>query len=1122
MLSEESRISLPDAPRSEAENPVAAWQQDVVIDTYAPLDPSRYPLYLDRRVYQGSSGRVYPMPFHERIDAHKVPRAWQAVHLENAWVRLMILPELGGRIHVGLDKTRGYDFFYRNNVIKPALVGLAGPWLSGGVEFNWPQHHRPATFLPVDVTIERDPDGSVTVWCADLDPFARLKGMHGIRLRPDSAVVELRGRLYNRTDDVQTFLWWANVAAPVNDRYQSFFPEDVHHVADHAKRAIVEFPRARGRYYGVDYQGRVDGAHPDADRIDWYRNIPVPTSYMCVDSQGDFFGGYDHGARAGLVHWADHRVSPGKKQWTWGNGPFGWAWDRNLTDGDGPYIELMAGVFTDNQPDFTFLAPGETKTFTQCWYPIQDIGPAHIATTDVAVHLEAQAGSARVSLGVAATARRANLRVSLLDDRGTSVWGVQDDVAPGAPMVADVVLPDGADVQALTLVVDHEGTELLRWRRGDEPEGARPEPATEPPAPADIATVEELYLTGVHLEQYRHATRAPEPYWEEALRRDPGDSRVCVALAARRYRAGRLLEAEQLLRTAISRLTSRNPNPQDGEAFYRLGLALRDLGRPDEAYDALAKATWSAPWRAPGWTAMARLDLAAGRPARALETVDLVLTVEAEHLQALALRALALRMLGRHGDAVLASARRIDPLDWFTRDLAGECLDVDAQVLVDVALEYASCGRTDDALRLFDAATKQETDRPVLGQVRVGPMAGYHKARVLDAAGRSTEADDAMRDARAADDTWCFPGRLADALTLRWVTERAPQDTRAWALLGHWLYAQGRHEDAVNAWRRGDPDDVVVARNLGMAAWNVLGSPTEAVRWYEHAMEVAPTDARLLSERDQLARRCGEDARTRLARLEERLELVVQRDDLCAQRAMLQVLVGAPADAVELLSERQFQPWEGGEGVVLAAWDLAHLALAHEHLAAGDGWAAECDVRSALEPPSNLGEGRHLLANRADLLLVLGDALALQGDREGARRLWADAGAVEGDFLEMAPTDISEKSVYSALAWRRLGEEAKAEALLSRMEAAAAIAEADEGRIDYFATSLPALLLFTDDLAASRRVTASILRAQVAVLRGVGAGIERLLLPVVQVDPCNVHAHLLRTTLAQAAVDLRG
>src|SRR5690606_5277578 len=153
-------------------------------------------------------------------------------------------------------------------------------------------------------------------------------------------------------------------------------------------------------YYGVDYPALAE-ADPGADRIDFYGNVQVPTSYMITDTVDDFFGGYDHDVQAGFVHWADRAIAPGKKMWTWGDGPVGQAWDRHLTDSDGPYVELMAGVFTDNQPDFTWLRSGETRTFNQYWYPIQDIGPAVQATLDAAVGLEVD-GSA-VRLGVATT-----------------------------------------------------------------------------------------------------------------------------------------------------------------------------------------------------------------------------------------------------------------------------------------------------------------------------------------------------------------------------------------------------------------------------------------------------------------------------------------------------------------------------------------------------------------------------------------------------------------------------------------------------------------------------------------------------------------------------------------------
>ncbi len=111
----------------------------------------------------------------------------------------MVLPELGGRIQRAYDKTNGYDFVYYNHVIKPALVGLTGPWISGGIEFNWPQHHRPTTYLPVDYAVAEHEDGSKTVMINDVDQMYGTKGIASFTLYPDKAYIEIRGQLYNRT-----------------------------------------------------------------------------------------------------------------------------------------------------------------------------------------------------------------------------------------------------------------------------------------------------------------------------------------------------------------------------------------------------------------------------------------------------------------------------------------------------------------------------------------------------------------------------------------------------------------------------------------------------------------------------------------------------------------------------------------------------------------------------------------------------------------------------------------------------------------------------------------------------------------------------------------------------------
>ncbi|MEG2584589.1 MAG: DUF5107 domain-containing protein, partial [Oscillospiraceae bacterium] len=344
---------------------------------------------LEKRVYQGSSGKVYPHPVNEAISDEKIDKVYKAIFLENDYLQIMILPEIGGRIQRALDKTNNYDFVYYNHVIKPALVGLAGPWISGGIEFNWPQHHRPSTYDPVDYKIVENNDGSKTVWVSEIEKMYHTKGMAGFTLYPDKAYLEIKGQLYNPTDTTQTFLWWANPAVPVNENTQSIFPPDVHAVMDHGKRDVSKFPIATGTYYKMDYSEGVD--------ISRYKNIPVPTSYMAYHSDFNFIGNYDHGLNAGLLHVADHHVNPGKKQWTWGCGDFGKAWDRNLTDDDGPYIELMTGIFTDNQPDFSFLAPYEEKTFTQYFMPYKDVGAVKNATIDAAINLEVVDGFANIS-----------------------------------------------------------------------------------------------------------------------------------------------------------------------------------------------------------------------------------------------------------------------------------------------------------------------------------------------------------------------------------------------------------------------------------------------------------------------------------------------------------------------------------------------------------------------------------------------------------------------------------------------------------------------------------------------------------------------------------------------------
>jgi len=1151
--------------RQESDQAVVVRQEEVVLPTYLPAAPDKHPMFLERRVYQGSSGRVYPLPFTDRIADRPVDRKWKAVWIENEFLRVLVLPEIGGRVHAIQDRTNGYDLIYNQQVIKPALVGLAGPWISGGIEFNWPQHHRPATFLPVDFTVEEGADGSKTLWCSDHDPMARMKGMHGICLHPGRAVVELKVRAYNRTPLVQTFLWWANVATRVHEGYQSFFPPDVYCVADHARRSMSEYPLARGTYYGVNYGQRGREGVPESERpaqfvpphclarrgasaaipgvpdyapndLSFYANIPTPCSYMCIGSKQDFFGGYDYLAQAGIIHVANHHISPGKKQWTWGNHRFGYAWDRNLTEKDskgeyGPYIEIMAGVYTDNQPDFSFLQPGETKTWSQYWYPIQKIGPAQHANGEAAVSLHFSEGGrsgANVHIGVSVTRRFKSAQIILFNHRRT-LLSRKCDLAPGQPFLEQVSMAAPMRETDFTLrICDADGGGIISYSPKPRARGTVPPPATEPSLPADIASADELYLTGLHLEQYRHATRCPAAYWREALRRDPGDARCNNALGLWRLRRGEFSQAETHFRKAIERLTRRNANPYDGEPFYNLGLCLRyqaDQSSPpspdllESAYAAFYKAAWNEAWQSAAYHAVAELDCRQGAWAKALEHLDRSLRFNTDNTRARDLKALVMRRLGRHkeAEALLCETLSLDPLDWWARHLSGELVQSDLQVGLDLAHDYARAGLCAEAIGLLEKAIASPRDLPDQSW-GAKPLVHYTLGWLHEKTGDLKAAQASFRCATLEAPEYCFPARLEEIAILEDAIRANPRDARAPYYLGNLLYDRRRHEEAIRLWEhsaRLDPGFPVVWRNLGIGYFNVRRRSAKAKAAYERAFRADPTSARVLFERDQLWKRLGTTPAKRLRELEKHAPLVRQRDDLTVELCALFNQTGQHTKALELVCSRNFQPWEGGEGGALGQHVRSHLALGRQALACGEAERARCHFTAALDAPENLGEANHLLANQSDIHYWLGVALAALEDKAKAREHWLAAATFRGDFQEMSVRAFSEMTYYSALAWERLGKKASAQKLLRQLLAYALDLQKAEAKIEYFATSLPTMLLFEDNLQSRQETTALFLQAQAQLGLGSKGRARALLRTVLKRDPNHALAADLLATSSQ-------
>jgi tetratricopeptide (TPR) repeat protein len=1141
---------------------VKTWTEQLVLPTYLPAAPDKNPMFLEKRVYQGSNGKVYPLPFTDRIAEKPIDREWLAVWIENEFLRAMILPELGGRIHAIQDKTNGYDLIYNQHVIKPALVGLAGPWISGGIEFNWPQHHRPATFLPVDFEVEEHADGSKTIWCSDHDPMTRMKGMHGVCLHPGKARVELKVRAHNRTPFTQTFLWWANVATRVHEAYQSFFPPDVYYVADHARRSMSEYPLAKGFYYGVNYgeRGRKGVPrneiptqflpphcrdksairHPPSaipgyapNDLSFYANIPTPCSYMCMGSKEDFFGGYDYQAQAGIVHIANHHISPGKKQWTWGNHEFGYAWDRHLTDADktgehAPYIEIMAGVYTDNQPDFSFLQPGETKTWSQFWYPIQKIGPAQHANLDAAISLRRSGGrrTTAIQIGVCVTAAYSKAKITVqriaslknggaLPNAATGkiLFSATRDLAPGKPFAAEIELPRGiVETDLLLRVTDAAGSEIISYQPQSRVTGEVPPPATEPPLPEKISSADELFITGLHLEQYRHATRCPTLYWREALRRDPLDARCNNAMGLWHLKRGEFAGAEQHFRNAIARLTRRNANPHDGEAFYNLGLTLRYLRRDDKSYDAFYKACWNQAWMAAGYHALAEIDCCRKNWATALEHLNRSLRFDTDNLRARNLKVIVLRKLKHDSEAqeLLGETLALDPLDGWARYLLRAPLACDLQTALDLAHDFARTGFIGEAMALLKHASANRRDLPDQSWGAL-PLIHYTLGWLEQQNGNEKAAMGHFKHAAKLPPDYCFPSRLEEIAVLEAAMRANPRDAKAPYYLGNLLYDRRRHVEAIRLWEKSarlDGNFAIVWRNLGIGYFNILSNPAKARAAYEKAFSANPADARLLYERDQLWKRLGEKPAKRLRALEQHPQLVSQRDDSTVEFCALLNQTGRHIEAGQLLAERKFQPWEGGEGAALGQHVRTQLALGREMLKRAEHKkrkteieAAVAHFKGALRSPENLGEAKHLLANQSDIHYWLGVALDLLGENPSAREHWRVAANFKGDFQEMSVRAFSEMTFYSALSLEKLGRKSAAKKLFRDLLACANQLQKTEAKIDYFATSLPTMLLFEDDLQFRQETTALFLQSQAQLGLGNASAAKRLLSVVLKRDP---------------------
>ena len=997
-----------------------AWEEKTFIPTYAvgPAEPN--PIFYNGRAYQGAQGPVYPYPLLDRLSDRKEDRAYRALVLENPYVRIVVLPEIGGRIFEAVDKTNGYNFVYRQHVIKPALIGMLGAWISGGVEWNVPHHHRATTFMTVDSSYENNPDGSATIWVGEIELRNRTQWLVGLTLRPDSSAVEVTIRVFNRTPLPQSILCFANVAVHANENYQVLFPPTTEVATFHGKNQFSGWPVSHEIYNGQDYTRGVD--------VSWWKNHLTPTSFFAFDAQEDFLGGYDHGRKAGVAFIGDHNIVPGKKLWTWGTGSEGKTWERILTDADGPYLELMIGSYSDNQPDYSWTQPYETKTVQQFWYPIRGLAGLKNATREAACNLDVSEGRARIAFNT--TSDRKAVR-AVLKSGDKFVFEDTFDIGPATPYVKDAVLPAGADAGAMSLALyAADGEELVHYTPVAKRSAPLPAPVVPPPPPRDVKTNEELYFAGLRLEQFFNPVLEPYPYYEEALRRDPGDARANTALGILYLKRGMYREAEERFRTALARLTFNYTRPKDGEAYYYLGVAMRRQGKLEEAEDAFERAAWSAAWYGPSFYQLAELACAEADWGRALGYVERALSVNALNIKGLGLKVVLLCQLGRRAEALRIAwpARQLEPLDpWAVnetynaeyfaknsaaaenalKELTSLLGDSDPNIL-ELAADYADCGRFKEAYQVLAGRISRSKSR-------TNPLFDYARAFYNERSGDHRLAIDDLKLAASRAPEYVFPIQLQFIEILEWAAKENPADARAPYYLGNLLFDL-QPDKAIAAWessRRLDPSLATVQGSLGLAYARVKNDLPAAVASLEKALAADPKDPRLYYERDVLYEAAGADPQKRLGLLERNHAAIAGHDDALGREIGLLVQTGRSDGALELLRGHHFHVWEGGGGIY-GSWVEANVQRGRSFLDAKKYPEALKDFEAAQTYPANLevappsrGSGS------AKIFCLIAAADEGLGRKTEAAANYAKAAGLPGGW--------SEQSYFRGLALARLG-----------------------------------------------------------------------------------------------------
>ncbi len=1025
--------ALPNAGRAQVQasnDSPRVWEAPLSIPTYELGSPNPYPALLDwqRRKWRP----VYPYPFLDALTNKRTDHTYKAVYLENEYLRVSVLPELGGHIYEIFDKTTNRNVLYSNPVMKYAMVALRGAWVSGGIEWNFPDGHTLTTVSPIDYKMRTEADGSAAVAVGDTERVQGMQWQAIIRLRPGRRAVETEVTLNNRRPVPGRYWYWSTAGAAATADMRFIYP--MREAYPHAFWPVFSFPKEKG----VD--------------VSKFSEVPNFLSLFARDSKRDFFGIYYEESDWGIVHVADHRELPGKKTWTWGTDENGDIWVDKLTDRGGQYVEFQGGRF-ETQMEHQFIAAHRVEHFVEYWIPVNNLGGGwDEATSDMALRITFQGHNAVITANVNARFKDAEF-VAEFCTLENCKHKERVDLDPARPFTASVPLPvQNMFPPPLTVSFkSKEGRELIRYSNLTPPDG-NPDfkPATRPIHDPRVPTsAEQAYVEGLAFDKKSRERDARGAY-QEALKRDPGFAPAHIALGLSYYRSGEYLKAGDHLTQGLRR------NKDAGDAHYYLGLVKRAEGKITEAEDHLIWAARSGHRESVSRYELGEIALAQGRISEAVDQLSHAVMLDPRDLKARTVLALAERLAGKlesaqlHIDAVVQEL----PIDYLAlheqheiskahgqeakakaaSDDLWRILSREPDSVLEVVFDYMAVGRRGEARQILEEAIRGGQEQTTDGRSkRVYPMLYYTLGYLYQQDGDLSRARDEYKLGAKGDPSFVFPHRVEEIKILYAAFEANRADGRAAYYLGNALASKDRDEEALRAWNYSlvDNSNVIAQRNLARALWVVAAKKEEAARQYAKAITQAPNDFRLYIEFDRMLSEIGAIDR-RLKLLEGAPEVVRRQSSFVQSLAAAYLDAGKFADAATLLEKTTFTSGEG-EDAALGLYRRAHLGLAHAYQQTGEHLKAATEFAAATEYPRNLGVGRPAMQSQAREYVAAAREYELAGRPDESQRWWDRAATEELNPPTQPEEPWSEQYFYKAVALEHMGRKAEARALYERL-----------------------------------------------------------------------------------------